>query len=288
MAEADTPNPAPNTSHFATAFRGYNVEQVDERFKRLTAELKEAAQNRDQALASVSELTKALSLAQQELSEAKAGLARMATNPTGATAMTERVRTMMALADEEIAELRKNADEYSENKKSEADDYARDVRAAADERTKELDERSRELEEKYANLTSELEDKHAKLREELEAEFEALKKEHNEEHKQLLADARAEAERKAAETEAAAKEKAAGIIADAEGRLAEAEQTRTRAREFSAKVTEQLSATSAAVQEAIAHLAPSEEDQPVAEAKAGEPAEKTEEPKNAKEKVPSP
>ena len=99
------------SSHFDIVLRGYNQRQVNERVTRLGYDLKNAAKSRDEAVAQVAELSKALNYAQQELSDTKARLERMAMNPSSATAMTERVREMMRLADEEVSEIRRTADD---------------------------------------------------------------------------------------------------------------------------------------------------------------------------------
>ncbi|SFP52994.1 hypothetical protein SAMN05421810_102863 [Amycolatopsis arida] len=244
MAAADTVEPAPKTPEFATAFRGYDPHQVNERVKQLTTELRAAAENRDKAVASVAELTKALSLTQQELTEAKAALTRMASDPSGAPAMTERVQTMMRLAEEEIAELRDKAAEEVAATRAEADAYAERVR---DEARAEAERVREEARAEVERLGREAEQRRERLDEEAAQRRAAAEKETAE----TLAARRAEAEKAAAERESAAERKAAEIIADAERRLAEAERNRTQALELRQSVTERLTATNVAVRRAM-------------------------------------
>ena len=110
MVAPEKPQSAPKTAQFAVGVRGYNQRQVDERLAELTKELRETSRNRDDAVATSADLTKALAYAQKELAETKAALARMSSSPSGAGAMAERVRMMMQLAEEEIADLRSAAE----------------------------------------------------------------------------------------------------------------------------------------------------------------------------------
>ncbi|WP_075845838.1 DivIVA domain-containing protein [Saccharomonospora sp. CUA-673] len=131
MAEAEaSPNPT-KSGTFTTVFRGYDQVQVDEHLKKLSDRLDRTARSRDDATASVADLTKALGHAQQELVETKAALTRMAEEPTGPAAMSERVKTMMKLAEEEIDELRKKAEEEAAATRSAADAYSEKTREDA-------------------------------------------------------------------------------------------------------------------------------------------------------------
>ncbi|MFD1051448.1 hypothetical protein ACFQ1S_40840, partial [Kibdelosporangium lantanae] len=96
MAVADE-SQKPRSGHFDIELRGYNKRQVNERVTRLAYDLKNASKSRDEATTQVAELTKALTHAQEQLTDTKSRLERMATNPSSATAMTERVREMMRL-----------------------------------------------------------------------------------------------------------------------------------------------------------------------------------------------
>jgi colicin import membrane protein len=252
MVAIDKTDPAPKTSPFTIAVRGYNQRQVDERLTKLSADLKTAAQKRDEAMATATELSKSLSYAQRELADAKAGLVRMTSSPSGATAMAERVRMMMQLAEEEIAELKAKAEEDAAATRAEADKEAHSTRRAAEKAAKDLQaEHEAQIEAAKAEndrLTREA----AELRVTLDAE--AAEKEALD----ALATKKAEAERVAAEEEAAAKDRLGKIVTDAENQRAEAQAQAKQALEFRRKVTEQLTLTNTALQEALKHLVPGE------------------------------
>ncbi len=276
MPAADKPEPAPATSPFATAFRGYDQQQVDERIKKLTRDLEDTAQNRDEAVASLAELSKSLRQAQQDLVESKSALGRLAANPSGATAMTERVRAMMTLAEEEIAELRAKAEKEAEQTRGAADSYAERTREAAD---KLADEKKVELENRRAELESEFEARHAKLtaehdqlmadgrtevdrlaqlaeqrRDKLDEEAAQRRSAEEKKTEETLAAKTAEVEKAAKEREADAEKRSTSMITDAENQLADAEKQRTQAIALRRDVTERLTATQTAMQDAMRQL----------------------------------
>ncbi|PRX50489.1 DivIVA domain-containing protein [Prauserella shujinwangii] len=262
MAEAEeSPNPTRNTQ-FATAFRGYDQIQVDEHVKKLADDLAKAARHRDEATASVAELTKALSYAQKELADAKAALTRMVEDPAGPAAMTERVKTMMQLAEEEIAELREKAEQDADSTRQAADSYA--------------DKTRKKAEAEAERLAKEAEDRRDQLDREADERRTAAEKKTEEE----IAAKRAEAERKVAELESSAKERTDAMIADAEARLAEAKAARTEALELRKTVAERLAASHTALQQAIEQLgsAPDAEAEPKAAAAKNAKAEPAKQP----------
>jgi colicin import membrane protein len=258
MVAIDKTDPAPKTSPFTIAVRGYNQRQVDERLTKLSADLKTASQKRDEAMATATELSKSLSYAQRELADAKAGLVRMTSSPSGATAMAERVRMMMQLAEEEIAELKAKAEEDAAATRAEADKEAHATRRAAEKAAKDLQaEHEAQIEAAKAEndrLTREA----AELRVTLDAEATQRREAAEKEALDALATKKAEAERVAAEEEAAAKERLGKIVTDAENQRAEAQAQAKQALEFRRKVTEQLTLTNTALQEALTHLVPGE------------------------------
>src|SRR5438067_8600478 len=103
----------PKLPHFDTVLRGYNQRQVNERVTRLTYDLKNATKSRQEAQTQIAELSKTLGSVQQQLLENKARLRRLTAAPASTEGMTERVRLMMQLAEEEIAEFKRQADEYA-------------------------------------------------------------------------------------------------------------------------------------------------------------------------------
>lgn len=110
MAGADgAGQPTARTPHFDVVLRGYNQRQVNERVTRLEFDLKNSNRSRDAAAAQVAELTKLLNSMRADLDKSKIQLQNLANSPVSASNVTERVRVMMSLAEEEIADIRKDA-----------------------------------------------------------------------------------------------------------------------------------------------------------------------------------
>ena len=270
MVAPQKSEPPTKTAQFAVGVRGYNQRQVDEKLAALTKEIAQTARSRDEAVASTGELTKALSYAQKELAETKAALARMSSSPSGAGAMAERVRMMMQLAEEEIADLKAAAEADAASTREQADNYAHETRRTADKLAKDAEEERKRLLAEAKNEIEKLSAAAGAKRVELAAAAERARKE---------ADAKAEAEAKAKrdeadrvaseelarkkqqhEQEVAAKhQQTEAALADALQKQNEATKTRTLALDLRTKVAERLAATDVAVQEAIRLLAPSED-----------------------------
>jgi chromosome segregation ATPase len=258
MVAVDKTDPAQKTSQFALAVRGYNQHQVDERVTKLAADLKSASHKRDEAMATVTELSKALSYAQRELADAKAGLVRMTSSPSGASAMAERVRMMMQLAEEEIAELKAKAEEDAAATRAEADKDAHTARRAAEKAAKDL-QTEHETELAAARAESERQNREAaELRDKLDAEATQRREAAEKTALDELEAKKAEILSSAAAEEAEAKERLGKIVSDAENRRAVAEEKANQALEFRRKVTERLTATNIAMQEALKYLTPAE------------------------------
>ena len=236
MAEAQASPTQATTTPFATAFRGYEQAQVDEHIAKLNAELANAARHRDEATASVAELTKALSYAQKELSDTKNALARMVEDPAGPAAMTERVKTMMQLAEEEIGELKAKADKEAADIRAAADAYAEKTRTRAQAEAEKL---AAEASAERERLDKEAEEQREELRTTVEAE---------------LAAQREKTEKETAELTRTTEERTQAMISDAESRLAEARALRKEANELRSAVYERLSATQSALQNAVERL----------------------------------
>ncbi|MEU7788305.1 hypothetical protein [Amycolatopsis sp. NPDC049159] len=270
MVAPEKPQSAPKTTQFAVGVRGYNQRQVDERLAELTKEMRETSRSRDEAVATSSDLTKALSYAQKELAETKAALARMSSSPSGAGAMAERVRMMMQLAEEEIADLRAAAEADAASTRDQADKYAHETRRTADKLAKDAEEdRARMLSEARGEIEK-LNAAAGAKRVEQAAAAERARKEADAKAEAAAAAARQEADRVASE-ELARKKKAfddevsrkkqetESALTSARAQQAEADQNRKLALDLRKKVAERIAATDVAVQEAMRLLAPVEE-----------------------------
>ncbi|MEQ0565708.1 hypothetical protein ABJI51_42090 [Amycolatopsis sp. NEAU-NG30] len=270
MVAPEKPQPAPKTVQFAVGVRGYNQRQVDERIAELTKEIREASRSRDEAVATSADLSKALAYAQKELAETKAALARMSSSPSGAGAMAERVRMMMQLAEEEIADLRSAAEADAASTREQADKYAHETRRTADKLAKDAEEERARLLTEAKNEIEKLNAAAGAKRVELAAAAERARKEADAKAEAEAAAARAEADRVASE-ELAAKKKAfeeevarkkketEEALAAARSKQEEADRNRKLALDLRAKVAERIAATDVAVQEAMRLLAPVDE-----------------------------
>lgn len=272
-------------SSFAVTFRGYDQQQVDKHIEKLGRELKETARSRDEATATAAELSKSLSYTQQELSEAKSGLARMAANPTDAAAMSERVRSMMQLAEEEIDELRRHAEDDAASVRAKADKYDKETRDAAQRRADETTTQAREDAEELANQAAQerdrLDTEAARRREEAANKAEQEATATREAAEQAATEREQAAEQAATEREQTARQRAEEMLADAERQLAEASTRHEQATRLKQQVTERLSATDTALQEALRELAPLDDTAVATDADRGETAKKTPSPKKS-------
>lgn len=221
---------------FATAFRGYDQAQVDEHIRKLNAELANMARHRDEATASVAELTKALSYAQKELSDTKNALARMVDDPAGPAAMTERVKTMMRLAEEEIAELKAKANADAADVRDAADAYAEKTRSKAQAEAEKL---AAEAAAERERLDEEARRQREQQRKSVEAELAAKRKKTENEVAEMLRNA---------------ERKYDAMITEAETKLAEARSLRKEAYELRAAVFDRLNASQSALRQALERL----------------------------------
>ncbi|MFC0430302.1 hypothetical protein [Kutzneria buriramensis] len=151
-------------NHFDVVLRGYNTRQVNERVTRLEFDLRTATRERDLARAGNAELAKRLGAAEEELTALRERVRKFADEPLTGENVNERVRMMMELAAEEIAEQRRSAE-----------------RELAEQRAA-LQQRRAQLEHKY--------NEHNDV---LDREYDELKLKLSREHEQLMARARAEA-----------------------------------------------------------------------------------------------
>jgi len=252
------PEPSPNPAKkpvFGTAYRGYNKAEVDQQIERLTTEMATIARQRDEAVESVAELTKSLAYTQKELTEAKAALARRAEDPSGPAAMSERVKAMMQLAEEEIAEHKAKAEEDANATREAAEAYADKTRKKAEETAAQLAEEAKaereRLDAEAADRRAEAERKSAEAIAKAEKESADKIAEAERKFAEEIAAKKAQAEKEVAELHADAKARTDAMLADAEARLADATKQQKAAVEFRKKVSERLSATYSALQEAV-------------------------------------
>src|ERR1044072_953595 len=112
MQGAGDAESGPKIPHFDVVLRGYNQRQVNERVTRLTYDLRTAASSRDEAQTQVRQLSETLGGLRRALADTRQRLHRLSLKPNSTEAMTERVRLMMQLAEEESPEFKRQADEW--------------------------------------------------------------------------------------------------------------------------------------------------------------------------------
>ena len=173
--------PVPRTG-FSIARRGYDQAQVDSHLRRLDAEVRMLAADRDAAVAQNTRLSRELDDARTRAEAMQQQVNRLAGPPQSVQGMSERLRSMLRLAEDEVAEMHAAADREIAEKRRRAEEHARTVvedarvraeqtlaqaEATAAEAAHRSAERERAVEEKQSRVEREL----AALRERTEAEL---------------------------------------------------------------------------------------------------------------------
>ncbi|KXT55859.1 hypothetical protein ACK8HH_06545 [Gordonia sp. LUNF6] len=169
--------PGHRQSPFPIVMRGYDRDQVTDHLRRLEAELRMMAADRDSAHASADELQAHLDDARHRIRELQDEVNTLSVPPTTVAGMTERVSRMLQLATDEASEVRANAKDEADETLSVARQEAEDIRAsaaAAATRTKELaqehaDAKITEAEERAAEIDEAAREREAQSKRDLEA-----------------------------------------------------------------------------------------------------------------------
>src|SRR5689334_795552 len=101
--------PAPGSA-FAVSRRGYDPAQVDDYLRHLDAQFRMLAADRDAAVEQNAQLTRQVNVAWAETDKLKGQLRRMSAPPESVEGMSERLQSMLRLAQEEVAERRRQAE----------------------------------------------------------------------------------------------------------------------------------------------------------------------------------
>jgi len=101
--------PAPGSA-FAVTRRGYDPVQVDDYLRHLDAQLRMLAADRDAAVEQNGQLTRQVNVAWAETDRLKVQLRRLSAPPESVEGMSERLQSMLHLAQDEVAERRKRAE----------------------------------------------------------------------------------------------------------------------------------------------------------------------------------
>ncbi|MGB6245192.1 DivIVA domain-containing protein, partial [Gordonia sp. (in: high G+C Gram-positive bacteria)] len=133
--------PGHRQSPFPIVMRGYDRDQVTDHLRRLEAELRMMAADRDSAHANSDELQGHLDDARRRIRDLQDEVDKLSVPPTTVAGMTDRISRMLQLATDESSELRATARDEAAETLSVARQEAEDIRAAAasaSTRTKEL------------------------------------------------------------------------------------------------------------------------------------------------------
>lgn len=122
---------APPTDGFALGRRGYDPQQVDAHLRRLDAEVRILVADRDAAVDQAAQLGRELDEARLRAERLRTQVRTMAGRPSDVQGMSERMRTMLRLAEDEVADMLRRADGEVARRLSEADANAEQVRGAA-------------------------------------------------------------------------------------------------------------------------------------------------------------
>ncbi|SIS23662.1 coiled-coil domain-containing protein [Williamsia sterculiae] len=195
----------PVGTHFPIVMRGYDREQVNDWYKRVDADLRVMAADRDAAAANARELADHLEDARDEIEALRREVDKLSVPPTTAQGMSERISRMLQLASDEVSESRAQAAAEAAETVSIARQEAEQTRADADSAARELIEdaerRAAESDADLARREEEMTSRRAQFDHELEERRTAFESEHTaamqaarEEAARILERARVQAE----------------------------------------------------------------------------------------------
>lgn len=208
------------TSSFDIVLRGYDRSQVHEYLERMEADLRIAVADRDAAAARTAELATQLAVCHGELESMHSRL-RQAEGPS-ADSISERLRHMLQLAEEEAESIRRQAQDESSR-----------LQARMEQLSNEIETRHGDAERRATAMVSEAEQRASKLvadaraqRDRLDAEAEAKRRQATEDFEIALRsrreeEARIDEERRTTSAKTA-EQRMATATAEAEKRLADA------------------------------------------------------------------
>jgi chromosome segregation ATPase len=284
----------PMRSTFDIVRRGYDCAQVDYQLEQLRADLQIAVTDRDAAAAQAAELARTLEAARGEIDELRADVTRLAAPPTSVEGMSERVARMLRSAQREAAEITAAASTAAESTRAEAEREAAELRtryekmiAEAQRQRSQMDhEHERALAEAHRQAeaivvqakqrAAQLDDDSAARRRQVEEDFDITmsqrRRDANRELAELEASSKTEAKRRIDEATDVARRLVTEADQTAVARIKEATRQVEALRTLRRQVTSQLESVSMRLEEALRHLAPTEDGDDVL---AGGPAQRS-------------
>jgi cell division septum initiation protein DivIVA len=128
---AGNPSPPPSDAGFEVVRRGYDQGQVDAHLRRLDAEVSILVTDRDAALAQAAQLAQELDEARVRAEKLRAQVRTLASPSQSPQGTTERIRSMLRLAEDEVADMLSRAETEANRRTQEADAQAAQTLAAA-------------------------------------------------------------------------------------------------------------------------------------------------------------
>ena len=113
--------------------RGYDQGQVDTHLRRLDAEIQILATDRDAALDQSAQLARELDEARARAERLRVQVRSLVSPPQSVQGMSERMRSMLRLAEDEAGEMLNQADHEAAQRRRDAEAHAAQVVAAAQE-----------------------------------------------------------------------------------------------------------------------------------------------------------
>ncbi len=120
----------PSDGVFTVGRRGYDPHQVDAHLRRLDAEIRILVADRDAAVDQAAQLGRDLEEARLRADRLRTQVRTMAARPSDVQGMSERMRTMLRLAEDEVADMLRRADAEVARRLAEADRAAEQVTGA--------------------------------------------------------------------------------------------------------------------------------------------------------------
>jgi hypothetical protein len=123
---------------FTVQRRGYDPQQVDAHLRRLDAEIRILVADRDAAVDQAAQLARELDEARLRADRLRTQVRTMAGRPSDVQGMSERMRTMLRLAEDEVADMLRRADTEVARRLAEADAIAEQVVGGAEREAAEV------------------------------------------------------------------------------------------------------------------------------------------------------
>jgi chromosome segregation ATPase len=226
----------PLKADFDTVWYGFRRSQVKFYIQQTEAELQLVTEDRDAALSQVSELSAQLEETRAQVEELKAELDAQARAPIDMEALSDRMRRMVRLAQDEAEEIRTSAQAAAEHEWARSEQAAAELRGRYEKLVSEADEWRRQSEQQRNDMLARTRDEVQAMSREAEQHRRRLDAEAEERRTQVERDfevsmeaRREEAMRVLAEREQASREEAQRRVREA---TLEAERRINRADEY--------------------------------------------------------